>query len=308
MRFIVSKMVGICLALTTAGSALAADAKVRIGYTAVSDFASVFVAKERGIFAKNNIDAELTLVAISSTTPAALISRSLDVGGITPPILLQALAGDLKLTVVSGVSVPGDTLIFGVMARTGLSIKSPKDIEGKKVGVPGLGATLQILFVRWLKSQGVDPKSVTFVEASFPAHADVLKAGTVDLVVTAQPNIDRILSSGVGTTVVDLGADSRGRPGAYWVSATAWVQANAETAKKFKDSVREAGVLMAANPAITREDMGKYIKLPPPVIASMPLPNVVADVNLDDLDWWIGVLKDQNLLDKQIKPADIVMK
>ena len=308
MRFIQSKVLCASLVVIAAGQAFAADVKVRIGYTAVSDFASVFVAKERGIFAKNGIDAELTLVAINSTLPAALVSRSLDVGGMTPPVLLQAVAADIKLTVISGVSATTDVLTFGAMARTGLSIKSAKDVEGKKVGVPGLGATLHILFVRWLKNQGADPKLVTFVETPFPVHADTLKAGTVDLVVTAQPNIDRIVNSAVGTMVVNLGADIKGRPGAYWVAASAWAQANPAVAKNFRESVREAGVQIDSNPTLTREDIGKYVKLPPQIVATLPLPKVVADVDTGDIDWWAGVLADQNLIDKKLNAADFVMK
>lgn len=308
MRFIGWKLLGAWLIITATGQAFAADAKVRVGYTAVSDFASVFVAKEQGIFAKQGIDAELTLVAINSTLPAALVSRSLDVGGMTPPVLLQAIAADIKLTVVSGVSATTDVLTFGAMARTGLTIKSAKDVEGKKVGVPGLGATLHILFVRWLKNQGVDPKQVTFVETPFPVHADALKAGTVDVVVTAQPNIDRIVNTSVGSMFVDLGADIKGRPGAYWVAASAWVQANPAVAKNFREAIREAGVLIDSNAALAREDIAKYVKLPPQIIATLPLPKVVADVNTADIDWWAGVLTDQNLIDKKLNAASFVAK
>lgn len=308
MRFIASTILGAWLVAVATGPAFAADVKVRVGYTAVSDFASVFVAKERGIFAKKGIDADLSLVAINSTLPAALISRSLEVGGATPPVLLQAVAADLKLTVVSGVSVITDVLTFGAMARTGLTIKNAKEIEGKKVGVPGLGATLHILFVRWLKSQGADPKQVTFVETAFPVHADALKAGTVDLVVTAQPNIDRIINSSVGAMVVDLGKDVQGRPGAYWVSASAWAEANPAVVRNFREAVREAGVMIDANATLAREDIAKYIKLPPQIIATLPLPKVVADVNTADIDWWAGVLADQNLIDKKLNPASFVAK
>jgi len=36
--------------------------------------------------------------------------------------------------------------------RNGITIKEPKDFVGKKVGAPGLGAFLHVLFVKcWLK-------------------------------------------------------------------------------------------------------------------------------------------------------------
>jgi NitT/TauT family transport system substrate-binding protein len=291
-----------------AGPAGAADETVRIGYTAVGDFASAFVAKERGFFAKHGIDAELTQLALNSTLPAALVSGSIDIGGVTPPVLLQAVAGGLDLRIVSGVSVTTDVLTYAAMARTQVSIKGPHDFEGKKVGVPGLGATLHIIFVRWLKENGVDPSKLTFVETAFPVQVDVLKAGTVDLVVTAQPNIDRIVSAGIGSVAVDVGVEILGRPGAYWVSTSAWAKAKPAVVRDYREAVREAGVFIDANPDQTRVDVAKYIKLPPPVIASVLLPKVAADIKIDDVEWWIQVLADQKLIDKTLDAASLVSK
>lgn len=302
------RVLGACVVLLLASPVRAADQKVRIGYTAVSDFASAFVAKERGFFAKRGIDAELMHVALGSMYPPALISSSIDIGGTTPPVLMQAVAEGIDLTIVSGVSVTTEALTFATMRRAELSIKEARDFEGKKVGVPGLGATLHILFVRWLKANGVNPAKLSFVEVPFPVQAEMLKNGTVDLVVTAQPNIDRIVNSGIGAVAVDIGADIRGRPGAYWVSSSAWAKANPLVVKNYREAIREAGVFIDANPDETRADIGKYVKLPPPVIASLLLPKVVADIKTDDVEWWIQVLLDQKLIDKKLNASDLISK
>ena len=57
---------------------------------------------------------------------------------------------------------------IAAFVRNGLTIKEPKDFVGKKVGAPGLNAFLHVLFVKWLVEKGVDPKSVNFVEVTFP--------------------------------------------------------------------------------------------------------------------------------------------
>jgi NitT/TauT family transport system substrate-binding protein len=308
MRLVTVRMFVAGLVLMAIDSLHSADVKVRIGYPFIADFASVFVAKEQGIFAKRGIDAELVLIPIGSSLPAALISKSIDIGGAAVPVLLQAAAADLKLVVVSGVSVNGDELRFAAMARSGVTFKDPKDFENRKVGVPGIGASLHILFVRWLKTRGVDPRRLTFVEVPFPAHADVLKSGIVDFVVTAQPTIDGIVSTGTGTVAIDFAADLKGRPGAYWISTSAWAQANPEVVKNYREATREAGVVIDSNPALAREEIAKYIKLPPPVIASLLLPKVVADVKITDIEWWMAMLNDQNLLDKTLNASDLVTK
>lgn len=308
MRSAIAKLALIGLAQFSVGAADAADTKVHIGYTAAQDFAGAFVAKERGIFAKWGIDAELTLIAIGSTLPAALVSRSIDVGGITPPTLLQAGNGGLKLAIISGTSVGTPALSTAALAQSRITIKEPKDWEGKKIGVPGIGAGIHIMMVRWLKTNGVDPRRVTFVEVAFPTHFDTLKAGTVDVIGTAQPNIDRIVNAGAGTVVADLGAMVVGRGGLFWASTWDWAKANPEVAKNFKKSIQEAGVLVESNPALARQDSAKYLKLPSAAAASLVMPKVDADVVPADIDWWIQALADQDLVDKKLSANDFIFK
>ena len=176
-----------------------ATTKIVFGYTAVSDFASVFVAAEQGYFTKRKLDVELKFIPLNSTIPAALQSDSLQIGGPTPSVFLQAVDGGLDLVVLAGGGVTSKTMTgFGLVARAGAGIRTPQDCVGKKIGVPGLGAFLHVTFRAWLKQNGVDYKKVTFIEASFPQHADLLRGGSIDAVVTADPFMSRITESGAG--------------------------------------------------------------------------------------------------------------
>ncbi len=308
MRHAVTRMFCLLAVLCLVPSAHAADVKVRLGYTANPDFASIFVAKEQGFFTKHGIDAELTQVALNSILPAALVSGSLDLGGATPPVFLQAVAGGLDLVVVSGVSSITHDLRDAALVRPQIGYRQARDLEGKKVGVPGIGATLHVLFVRWLKSQGVDPKRVTFIETPFPSQLDLLKAGTVDVVVTAQPNVDRIVAAGTGTVIANVTAGLEGLAESFWVSTTEWARANPDAAKQFKSALADAGVFVAANPAATRADIAKYIKLPPKIIESLLLPKVMVDVKPEIIEWWINVLLDQKLIAERPKVDELVLK
>ena len=173
--------------------------KIVFGYTAVTDFASVFVAAEEGYFKKRSLDVELKFIPLNSTIPAALQSDSLQIGGPTPSVFLQAVDGGLDLVLVAGGGLISKTITgFGLVARAGSGIKSAQDCVGKKIGVPGLGAFLHVTFRAWLKDSGVDYRKVNFVEAAFPQHADLLRGGSVDAVVSADPFMSRITESGAG--------------------------------------------------------------------------------------------------------------
>src|SRR5882762_5993114 len=187
-------------ALLTACPALA-QTTIKIGCTPTGDCASAMLAADEGIFKKYGLDVEMVLIGINSNIPAALLSNSIQIGGPTATVFLQAADGGLDLVAVGGASImsPATANNVAAVVRNGVAIKEPKDYAGKKVGAPGLGAFLHVLFVKWLVDKGVDPKSVNFVEVTFPTMTDIIKSGGVDAVLTAEPFVTRMTNAGVGT-------------------------------------------------------------------------------------------------------------
>lgn len=182
---------GTALAGLSAAPALRAQAPTRLvyGYSAVTDFASVFSAIDEGFFAKRGLEVEAKFIPINPTIPAAVQSGSLQIGGVTPTGFLQAAEGGLDHVVIGGGGVLSKTYTeVGLIAKAGAGIRTAQDCAGKKIGVPGLGALLHVTFRQWLKMNNVDHAQVTFVEAAFPQHADLLRGGTVDAVVTPAPS------------------------------------------------------------------------------------------------------------------------
>src|SRR6476661_7487217 len=98
--------VGVSVALTAPALA---QAKIQIGCTATSDCASAMVAIDEGIFKKHGLDVEMTPIAINSNIPAAILSNSIQVGGPTSTVFLQAVDGGLDLVAIAGASVMNTT-------------------------------------------------------------------------------------------------------------------------------------------------------------------------------------------------------
>ncbi len=285
---------------TLALPAWSQSTKIVFGYTAVTDFASVFVAVEQGYFKKRNLEVEPKFIPLNSTIPAALQSDSLQIGGPTPSVFLQAVDGGLDLVVLAGAGVTSKaTTGFGLVARAGSGIKAPQDVVGKKVGVPGLGAFLQVTFRAWLKANGVDYKKVTFVEAPFPQHGDLLRGGSIDAVVTADPFMSRITDSGAGYVASFYSTFlPDGNPTIVYASTRAWAKANAAAAKGFRESIVEAAAFVKdpKNDAAVRAAIGKYIKLPPEVLAKTQISPPGPIVTEKQLAYWVGLMKDQEML------------
>jgi NitT/TauT family transport system substrate-binding protein len=299
-------------ALAAAALARAQSPKIVFGYTAVTDFASVFVAAEEGYFRKRNLDVELKFIPLNSTIPAAVQADSLQVGGPTPSVFLQSVDGGLDHVVLAGGGVTSKSITgFGLVARAGSGIKTPQDCVGKKVGVPGLGAFLHVTFRAWLKNQGVDYRKVNFVEASFPQHGDLLRGGTLDAVVSADPFMSRITDSGAGYVASYYSTFlPEGQPTIIYTAKRDWVNKNAAAARAFQQAVQEAAVFIGkpANNDKVRAAIGKYIKLPPEVLAKVQISPPGPVVTDKQLAYWVGLMKEQEMLRGAIEPAKLLFK
>lgn len=288
------------------------NTKIVFGYTAVTDFTSVFVAAEQGYFKKRNLDVELKFIPLNSTIPAAIQSDSLQIGGPTPSVFLQSVDGGLDHVVVAGGGVTSKTITgFGLVARAGAGIKTPQDCVGKKIGVPGLGAFLHVTFRAWLKENKVDYKKVNFVEASFPQHGDLLRGGSVDAVVTADPFMSRITDSGVGYVASYYSTFlSEGNPTIIHTAKREWVEKNPAAARAFREAVIEGAAFMAkpANNDKVRLDIGKYIKLPPEVIAKVQISPPGPVVTEKQLKYWVALMKDQEMLKTEPAVSKLIFK
>lgn len=286
--------------------------KIVFGYTAVSDFATIFVGREEGYFSRRGLDVEPKFIPLNPSIPAAIQSDSLQMGGPTPSVYLQAVDGGLDHVVVGGGGMTSRSMTgVGFVARAGSGIKTAQDCIGKKIGVPGLGAYLHVGFRAWLKSNGVDYNKVSFIEASFPQHGDLLRGGSLDGVVTADPFMTRILSSGAGYVASYYTTfQPDGMPTILYTARRDWAARNAAAVKAFRESIVEAAAFVNApkNSARLREHIGKYIKLPPEVLATIQISPPSPLITEKQLNYWVDVMKEQNMLKATPHIAQLIVK
>jgi len=285
-----------------------AQTKVTLGYTGVADFAAAFVAKEHGLFAKHGLDVELQQLALNSTLPAALQSNAVQIGGAAPSVLLQAADSGLALQALAAASVNVRSASNpSIVARAGSNITSANDLVGKKVGVPGLNATLHVLARRWLTDKGVDYRKVTFIETPFPQMNDILKAGTVDAAVAAEPFMGRIVQAGTATVIAHLSADlPEGMVNLLYASTRDWAARNPAAVKAFRAALVEAIAKIEADPQAARADIGKYVKVPPQVLAALPLPKFDATISDARLRFWDETMRQQDMLKTRLDLSQLV--
>jgi NitT/TauT family transport system substrate-binding protein len=299
------------MALTIA-TAAEAQQKLQIGCTTTTDCSSAMVAVDEGIFKRLGVDAEMVVIGINSNIPAALLSNSIQIGGPTSPTFLQAVDGGLDIVAVAGASVMHESTgnhTAAAYARTGVDIKEPKDFVGKKVGAPGLGAFLHVMFVKWLSDKGVDPKSVNFVEVSIPTQSDALKSGAIDVGLTGEPWVTRMNNAGVGKVasyyVTEL---KRTEPVIFYAASRAWAEKNPELIKKFREAVAEGAKIVNSDHEKATLAVSKFTKQPLEIVRANKVSYQKPEIKGSDFAWYVDFMTKMKLLQGNVDLTKVVLK
>lgn len=285
------------LCLTLFASTAHATTKVRIMYTAVSGYAASYIAKDQGFFEKRGLDVDLILAAHGGAIIGGVVSGSVEVGTPTPTVFLQAVDSGLDLVALAATNAFPERSNSGVLVRPASNIQKPLDLAGKKVGVPGINGLLDVIFRKWLADRGVDPKRLSYVEVSFPQMGDMMRAGNIEAAVAVDPFYSKIIDQKVGELLDNYTKwMPDGTIASVYCATGKWAAANPSAVKAFQEAIAEAVAFSKSNEVATRESIARYTKLPPPVVASVPTPNLSAKITPENLKFWIDIMKEREML------------
>ena len=108
-----------------------------IGYASMSSVVTtLWVAQERGFFAKNGIDVQTIFIPGSPTLVASLNTGDLQFGYTGGTATLGAAAGGLDIKILAAFS---NHIQTDLVVRP--EIKTPNDLKGKRIGVTSIGGT-----------------------------------------------------------------------------------------------------------------------------------------------------------------------
>lgn len=299
------KLLAVLSFAVTATYASAQTTKINIGYVPAGDWLPALVAKDKGYFDKRNLDVNLTKVAIVSNIPPAILSGSLQVGASTPTVLIDAADAGLPLVGVAGATrFVKDPAIFSVVVRQGVAASSAKDLEGKRVGVPGLRSIGDVLFRKWLLDKGVNPARVTIIETPLPQMRDLLKGGTIDAVAILEPFRSRIVADNTGFRLSDYVAEVNPDVlGGVWIAQREWAKANPQAVTALRESLAEAIEFIKTNTPEARAIESKYLGFSTPVLLPYALP-----VNRSDLETYAKYARETGYLNKAVDVSQMLAR
>ena len=173
-------MIAIGVMLCRSQNARSADGRdnltrVRMGLAARSTTSMpFFVAKERGFFREEGLDAELIVMTAIQTIQATLGNTTQFASATGSAVSAAVRGADIK--VILAVT---DRPSFDLIVQP--NITSVRQLRGKKIGTGGVGSLAEILARRILRANNVRPEDVAIL-ATGPSHITYLslKAKVID--------------------------------------------------------------------------------------------------------------------------------
>lgn len=298
-------LIATCMFLSATSPAWSEGMKLAIGYVPNGDFVPVFIAQEKGYFAKAGLDTTLTAIPIPSNVPAVLTSKSVDVGPATAVNLFQTAENGLNLVAITGYNrnlagkEPAQLIL-----KTGTAYNGPADVAGKRIGTPGLLSTFDLFLKSWLRKNGIDRTKVMQIDMTFPPMSDMLKSGQVDGVIAVDPFRTQIVKNNVGFIAADFMAGvSKDCVGLVWLANKDWAVAHPKERAAFIAALK-LGIADAVKDAATAEEVEKkYLKFAAPITDDFNLTLTAAD-----LQFFQGMMEKEDFLHKKIDVADLMVQ
>ncbi len=304
------KSLALICVLLLGHSAQAQTTKLTLLFTAAPTLIGSFVAYDQGYFAAHGLEMAMVLSPNPSTMPAALLGGSADIAALQMPSLLAANDNGLDLVVLAGTEIYPAPYKQGFLVSPGSKITSPSDLAGHRLGVPGIGATMDILARKLFSQIGVDDRSVIRVEIPLNQMGDALRSGTVDAVTAVEPVYTRIVASGAG---VDAGSYEgiipAGTVFTVYSSTRAWADGHRAALGAMRAAMAEAAAFIGKpeTDAAVRESLARWTKLPVAVVATMKLPrNLATNMPVSGISFWTQVAAEQGLTSKAPDPGTLI--
>jgi NitT/TauT family transport system substrate-binding protein len=256
---------------------------LKVSYVPYVGAAPFKLGIEKGFFKKRGLEIEENQGPAPAPIMAQVVSGQLDIGFTTIPALIAAVSGGAPLQAISafdGVIDP-DNPQGAILVKEGSGISSPKDLEGKKVGVVALQSELDVLLHEVVRRDGGDQENVKSVQVPFPEMLAALKAGRVDAVVNVEPFLTLAKKEGgyesISFPEVEVVPN---RAVTAFVASKDFIADNQDTIEKFRAAMKESLEYADAHPEEAQQTMSAIADMEPELLKEINL-GVIFDPTLD---------------------------
>jgi NitT/TauT family transport system substrate-binding protein len=280
-----------------------------MGGAPIVPYTSSLIAIDKNYFAEAGLDVKRKTIFAVDVARVALTSGDIDVAAMAVDSLIRGhLAGfDWKILYPAVLYDP-QRPDAQVVARSELSVGSPKDLEGKTVAMT-LGTMGEPAFKAWLRSKGGDWTKVKIVEVAFPQMLPALQSKRIDAAYMVEPGLTQALDAGIAK-IVGANLDIVGGRFliAAYVARESWIKSNPEKARRFVEGIARATRFGLDHPDEALPMVVKQTKLDRTLVAKFFPAHWVAatEISGSEIQRVIDFLVREKFIDRTFSYRDIV--
>jgi NitT/TauT family transport system substrate-binding protein len=271
---------GIVLCVSAFGSEAAAPpAKIVIAHAAMNArVAPLWIAEERGFFAKYGVSANTVFIRQAPLLVAALASGDVKIGYTGGSSVMAAVVGGADLKMIASLT---NRLGYDLVAAPG--IKSAKDLRGKRFGVQSLGGTIWMAGLLGLEHLGLEPRRdniAVLVIGDQTVLAQALESGQIDATVLDGVFSRRLKQKGF-TILAELFDSGIAFSGQGLIARAPYLQEQRETLENVLKGLLEGIAFSVApkNKSSVVAAIGKRLKLADAAVAEEGYQDVLKSVD-----------------------------
>lgn len=267
--------------LVSSVSLMAETITLKLNWIPGGDHCFYYVAKELGYYKQNGLDVKIERGQGSGDTVKRLDLGTVDIGLADSGTLAVARSKGAKVKVLAMIYSSSPNSIKTIQ---GSGIRTPKDLEGRTVGVPS-GDAQRVLWPAFAKANGIDMDKVHLINVKPGSKTAALSSGNVDAVFDWRVGNYSYWKAGMtpGKLVIIPWADYGINPyGNAIMASEKTIKEHPDMLKRFLDATIKAWRWSLANPDGAVKILVKYV---PAVKEANGLVRFVQDVRgLMDLD------------------------
>jgi len=256
---------------------------ITIGSLPVVDAAPAYVAEKAGYFKQEGLTVKFQQAQGGAALIPSLVSGDIQVAFSNWVSLFLAKSHGIDLTLIADgdKAKPG---FSGVFVMPNSPIKTPADLAGKKIAVNTLNNVGGLVISAVLKSQGVDPKTIKFVEVGFPDMGATLQRGDVDAVWVVEPFTSAVKATLNARPIIDpFSGPTAALPVGGYAVTKQFADENPKTVAAFARALDKAVADSNADRSKVDEVVPTYIKIDAATASKVTLPIYSATPNALEL-------------------------
>lgn len=272
--------------------------RVRMAYQPIVFGLPVFVGKEQKIFEKHGVDVEDKSFTSANDMLNALVAGQVDMVPGSPLVPVVSLESQYpgRFRIISHSVMTSDKPFDRILVKSDSPIKSAKDLAGKKLAlIPGTTASNVVR--AYLKKEGVDPQSVSFIQLAPTAQLPALQSGSVDALYAYEPLVTIALNQGDAYRAVSGSIYTsmlEPCPLVVLIVDRNFERQHPDAVKKASEAFGEIFQVMRERPAEANMALVPYLKIPAEIAPKVNLQNMTppGQIQLSNLQQFIDILRE----------------